>query len=347
MARTATCARARWRGLMWCPVGASFWVRMSVLLVSICAGQPSVFASGIAVPEEPELDQGAQDRQMIRAPGQVDEKQTRETQADRLERLYRSGVRQRPQPPIATDYLSVLREKTEKEGVLPNLPPELQFSFGFGSWFPLAESDGRTTQPLGAHHVEAMLLSFGEDRVTGRYSDPLRSSWGRLSLLAVSVQGEAALPGVDRSGRSVRSAVLFNDLEFGADGAFVWQRPLGDWGQLEWSLGLAYLPLRIRQILNFGHAKPEDDAFRENGFKFNPSGGHLRVSLSYVLVHLFAVGAFSEVGAADPQELRLRVGLQVGLRSPHVAPPQEESSADSLPFESFHSGFSKRKTKTR
>lgn len=286
------------------------------------------FAADIAAPLEPDFDQGARGGQIIRAPEQSVDFHQRETQADRLERLYRSGVKTRPEPPPATDYLSVLRSRTEKEGALPNLPPELQFSFGFGSWFPLAESEGRESKPLGSHHIQAMVYSFAEDRVAGRFADPLPASWGRLSLWGVSLQGETMLPGFDPRGNPIRYAVLFNDFELGLEGSYVWQRPAGSWGHLEWTTGLAYLPLRIRQLVDFGKAVPRDKDFQENGAQFNASGGHFRVALSYVVLSMFEIGVFGEAGSAFPAEVRARAGLQFGLRSPRSFPADPQVTTE-------------------
>lgn len=284
----------------------------------------SAIASEIAAPLEPEFDLGSQGGQIIRAPLQSGELHERETQADRLERLYRSGVKTRPEPPPPTDYLSVLSSRLAKEGALPNLPPELQFSFGFGSWFPLAESKGKVSKALGSHHIQAMVYSFAEDRVSGRFADPLPSSWGRLSLWGVSVQGEVMLPGFDSRGDPVRYAMLFNDFELGLEGSYVWQRPAGSWGHIEWTVGLAYLPLRIRQLLDFGTAVPRDRDFKQNGAQFNGVGGHFRAAASCVVLNMFEVGVFSEAGSAFPAEFRARVGLQFGMRSPRSFSEERE-----------------------
>ncbi len=295
---------------------------MSPLLLpsseTLCAGFVCV-ASIIAPPQEGEIS--APDGAPIAAPDDHRGRGRQESQADRLQRLYRSGVRKPPPAPLKRDYLSVLKRKQQENGVLPNLPPQLHFGFGFGSWFPVAESSGRKSIPLGSHHVSAQVYSFGADRDAGRFAEYLKTAFWSLHVTAVSFSGETSIPGFDTDAFEINYSVAVDDLDVGTLLQRNWKWPAWSWGHLDLSLGMGYLPFRFRQMRQYGSAIPRDKDFSGSGFVFNSVGGQLRAAFGYTALSLFQGGIFVEAVGGFPAEARLRVGLEVALQSPLSLPP--------------------------
>jgi hypothetical protein len=256
---------------------------------------------------------------IVLQPGAADSNQSGETENQRQERLIEEGVRSKPPLPPERDYVSVLKARSAQTGLQPNLAPEMRFSFGFGSWFPVKETVGRKSKPLGAHHVAAQVWSWNPGENLGSDTTLRESNYSSLSVFMFSSASEVSIDGFDKDGNPMRFSLLVNDLDSGLvyKQVFQWPHTLFAAGSSQFDLGLSfgYLGLRQRYLKKFGDATSKDADFLHSGAQFNASGTLFQVTFSTVLLSLFEAGIFVGAVTGFPFEIKAWAGLEIAFRN--------------------------------
>ena len=264
-----------------------------------------------------------------------------ESAAEREQRLIREGIRKPPQPVAkpSNDYLSVLGRRLDPEGQFPVRPPQLWFGFGFASRFALRESAGRTTTPLGAHHIFGQLTSWGADdrggapcgRSGAAAAEDGRAtcSFSSLHAVVLASHSEVAVKGRGQDDVPLRFSVLVDDTDIGLAYRRDWLRTWGSSTVFSWGWGwlAGYIPARQRYVTRYGYGVADDADLRSSGFQFNPLGTVARVSLSLVALSVFEGTMFAGVVTGSPAEARLWIGLEFALRSPADMAQPEDAAA--------------------
>jgi hypothetical protein len=251
------------------------------------------------------------------APSMVDE-----TPEQREQRLIREGIRKPPEPEVTprNDYLSVLKRQLEPEGKVDQRPPLLWFGFGFASHFPMMESPGRSSTPLGAHHVFGQIWAWSSEQPENEAMGSQSSA--SLHAFALASHHEISVLGRVGSGPKVKASILVSDLDAGVvyRSDRLWSRSGAS--VFGWSSGwmVGYLPLRQRQLVRYGEAQPVASDLRTSQIQWNHAGVVTRVSLSLLALSVFEATAFAGVVLGAPFEARLWTGLEMALRAPRSEP---------------------------